>query len=66
MTFFGGIDVQFKLVKGNRKSIREEVRAVYEMFAAHEGKYMASPSNTIMPETPVENVWALFEAIREF
>ncbi|MHC4200023.1 MAG: uroporphyrinogen decarboxylase family protein [Planctomycetota bacterium] len=66
MTFFGGIDVQFTLVKGPRESIREEVRALYKMFAAHDGRYMASPSNTIMPETPVENVWALFEAIREF
>jgi len=35
-------------------------------FRAHEGRYIAAPSNSIMPETPVENVWHLFEAIREF
>ena len=35
-------------------------------FRAWEGRYIASPGNTIMPETPVENVWVLFEAIREF
>ena len=66
MTFFGGIDVQFNLVHGTRESIREEVRALEENFDAHNGRYIASPSNTIMPETPVENVWHLFEAIREF
>jgi len=66
ITFFGGIDVQYNIVNGTRESIREEVRQLMRMFRAHEGKYMASPCNTIMPETPVENVWTLFEAIREF
>jgi hypothetical protein len=36
------------------------------MFHAQEGRYMASPCTTIMPETPVENVWTLFEAIRAY
>jgi len=66
ITFFGGIDVQFNLVNGNRESIRREVESLMENFHAWEGRYIASPSNTIMPETPVENVWTLFDAIREF
>jgi uroporphyrinogen decarboxylase len=66
ITFFGGIDVQHNLVHGTRVSIREEVRSLLRMFRAREGRYMASPCNTIMPETPVENVWTLFEAIREY
>lgn len=66
ITFFGGIDVQYNIVKSTRESIREEVRQLMRIFRAYEGKYMASPCNTIMPETPVENVWTLFEAIREF
>jgi uroporphyrinogen decarboxylase len=66
ITFFGGIDVQFNIVNGNRESIRQEVKALMEHFHAGKGRYIASPSNSIMPETPVENVWALFEAIREF
>jgi len=66
ITFFGGIDVQFNLVQGDRESIRREVKSLMENFHAHEGKYIASPSNSIMPETPVENVWWLLEAIREF
>ncbi len=65
ITFFGGIDVQFNLVRGGRESIRSEVRSLLADFHAHEGRYIASPSNSIMPETPVENVWTLFDAIRE-
>jgi len=64
--YFGGIDVQFNLVRGNRESIRREVEALMANFHAPEGRYIASPSNSIMPETPIENVWSLFEAIREF
>ena len=66
MTFFGGIDVQFNLIHGTRESIREEVRTLMDDFHAHDGKYIASPSNSIMPETPIDNVRYLFEAIREF
>jgi uroporphyrinogen decarboxylase len=66
ITFFGGIDVQFNLVNGDRDSIRREVETLMVDFHAHEGRYIASPSNSIMPETPIENVWSLFEAIREF
>ena len=65
ITFFGGIDVQFNLVMGNRDSIREEVQTLINHFHAFEGRYIASPGNSIMPETPVENVRSLFEAIRQ-
>jgi len=54
------------VVKGNRESIRREVRSLLDDFHAHAGRFITAPSNSIMPETPVENVWWLFEAIREF
>ncbi len=66
ITFFGGIDVQFNLVSGTRASIRDEVKWLMDNFDAHSGGYIAAPSNSIMPETPVENVWHMCEAIREF
>lgn len=66
ITFLGGIDVQFNLVNGTRESIHDEVQSLYRMFCAHDGRYIASPSNSIMPETPVGNVEWLFEAIRDF
>ena len=65
ISFMGGIDIQFNLIKGIPESIREEVRSLIKMFNAFEGRYICSPSNTIMPETPVENVQALFKAMKE-
>jgi uroporphyrinogen decarboxylase len=64
--FMGGLDVQENLVNGTPETVRAEVKAVFDDFHASEGKYIASPCNTIMPETPVENVWALFEAFDKF
>ena len=66
ITFFGGIDVQFNLVTGTENSIRKEVQSLIKNFHAFEGKYIISPSNSIMPETPVKNVWTLFNAAHEF
>ena len=37
-----------------------------KMFKVFDGRYICMPSNTIMPETPVENVWTLFRAMKEF
>ena len=64
ITFFGGIDVQYNLINGTPDLVIDEVRQIMRMFRACEGKYMFSPCNTIMPETPAENVWTMFEAIR--
>ena len=66
MTFMGGIDVQYNIVHGDRESIRNEIRTLFANFDARNGKYMASPCNSIMPETPIENVWAMMEAIEEY
>ena len=65
ITFFGGIDVQFNLVNGTRESIRAEVESLIHDFHAFDGRYIACPGNSIMPETPVENVWAMLKAIGE-
>jgi uroporphyrinogen decarboxylase len=63
ITFFGGLDVQRNLTAGTPDSIRREVADISGLFTPHEGKYIYAPSNSIMPETPVENVCALFEAM---
>ncbi len=63
ITFFGGLDVQSNLVLGTPETIRQEVVKLTEMFQPHKGRFIYAPSNSIMPETPPENVAALFEAI---
>lgn len=66
ITFFGGLDVQTNLTKGTPESVRQEVEALAGMFRPAEGRFIFAPSNSIMPETPVENVAALFEAMDRF
>lgn len=66
ITFLGGIDVQFNICTGTRQTIRDEVKSLIDSFDAFNGKYIITPSNSIMPDTPVDNVWHLFEAIKEF
>ena len=66
ISFMGGVDVQFNLINGTTASIREEVSSLMKMFKVFDGRYICMPSNTIMPETPVENVWTLFGAMKEF
>ena len=38
-------------------------RTTTTLFQPHKGRFIYAPSNTIMPETPAENVRVLFEAI---
>ena len=66
ITFFGGVDVQYNLIHGNADSIENEIKRLYSEFQAEKGKYMICPSNTIMPETPIESVRTLFDAIRKY
>lgn len=63
ITFFGGLDVQSNLVMGTPETVRREVERLTEMFQPQKGRFIYAPSNSIMPETPITNVAALFEAI---
>ena len=66
ITFFGGLDVQTNLTEGTPETIRQEVAELTELFQPSKGRFIFAPSNSIMPETPTENVAALFEAIDHF
>jgi uroporphyrinogen decarboxylase len=63
ITFFGGLDVQSNLTLGTPQSIESEVKEITRLFHPSKGQYIFAPSNTIMPETPPENVRALFKAM---
>ena len=66
ITFFGGLDVQTNLTKGTPETIWREVENLTEWFRPSQGRFIFAPSNSIMPETPVENVSALFAAIDHY
>jgi len=62
----GCIDTQRVLIEGTPELVRAETRRVLETMKPG-GGYVASPSHDyVLPETPVANVVALYEAVQEF
>ena len=60
LTFHGGIDEQELLPRGNPSEIRKEVERIIQIFGK-KGGYIACPAHAIQPDTPVENILALYE-----
>jgi uroporphyrinogen-III decarboxylase len=66
LTFWGGgADTQKTLPFGTPEEVKREVLARLEIFAPG-GGYVFNPIHNLQPNTPVENVLAMFEAVREF
>lgn len=64
LIFFGGICVQDLLPHGTPESIKVEVKRRAEILGK-EGGYIIAPAHNIQDDTSVENVMALFEAVKE-
>ncbi len=64
--FNGGVDVQGTMIHGTPDDVKRELRTLVDLFGRFHGGYIAGTSHTIMPETPLDNVIALFEAYLEF
>jgi uroporphyrinogen decarboxylase len=58
----GGISSQFTLPLGTAEDVRREVAACLR-YMAHGGGYVVGPAKHILPDTPFENIVALFETI---
>ena len=58
----GGISSQYTLPLGTAEDVRREVTACLR-YMAHGGGYVAGPAKHILPDTPFENIVALFETI---
>ncbi len=66
VVFNGCIDTHHLLIKGTPDLVRAGTREVLAVMKPG-GGYIASPSHDyLLPETPVENVLALYETVREF
>ncbi len=62
----GCIDTQHLLIEGTPELTREKTREVLEIMKPG-GGYIASPSHDyLLPETPVENVLAMYETVRDY
>lgn len=64
LVFFGGIDVQQLLPFSTPDEIKKEVRRIIDILGEG-GGYIAAPAHNIQPHTPVENVIAFFEAVKQ-
>ena len=65
IAFFGTIDVQDTLPNGTVQDVKQEVKLRIEQGAAGGGLILA-PAHNIQADTPLENIYAMFDAIKEY
>lgn len=63
ITFLCGIDVQHLMPEGKPEDVGEEIRQMRETFGRPEGGMMFAAGNGIMPDTPLQNIEAMLEAV---
>jgi len=66
LCFYGGIDVQGLLIHGSPQQVKRQVRRLVELFGRFDGGYIGGTSHSIMPETPLDNIIAMYEAFLEY
>lgn len=64
LTFFGGIDLQDLLPNRTPEEVKKQVRRIIDILGKG-GGYIVAPAHNIQDDTPVENIFALFEAVIE-
>lgn len=63
LAFMGGVDTQYLLPCGSADDVRRETAKLIEGMTADGGGYILAASHTLPPETPVENVFALYAEV---
>jgi hypothetical protein len=61
---FGGIGVQSELPRSDPKTIRKLVRERINRLGHNEGLILASPTNTIVEDVPLDSILAMYEEAR--
>ena len=64
--FNGAIDSHHVLINGSPDFVRQKTREVINIMKPGGGYVAGASHDTILEETPLENVLAMFDAIREF
>jgi uroporphyrinogen decarboxylase len=62
----GAIDSQSVLIEGTPQNAREQTRRVLDIMSPGGGYVAGASHDYILEETPLENVLALFDTIREY
>ena len=66
LLFNGCIDSQFALIQGTPDYVRQETRKTVEIMKPGGGFVAGASHDFILPETPLENVLAMFDTVEEF
>jgi len=66
IVFNGAIDSHHVLIDGSVDFVRRKTREVLEIMKPRGGYIAGASHDTILEETPLENVLAMFDAIKEF
>ena len=62
LSFMGGVDTQDLLPNGSAVAVARETRRLIEGMTADGGGYILAASHAVPPETPDENIFAMYEA----
>lgn len=62
IAFYGGIDEQRTLPQGTQEDVKKEVYHRIKTLGKYNG-YIIAPSHAFQPDTPIENVLAVYEAV---
>lgn len=63
LAFFGGLDIQKFLIQSTPNEVTEGIQKIFSILDHDGGGYIAGPSNSLMPDTPFENIQAMLEAM---
>jgi uroporphyrinogen decarboxylase len=61
LTFMGGVDTQDLLPNKSANEVRKETEKLIDGMMAGGGGYILAASHAVPPETPIENIYALYE-----
>jgi uroporphyrinogen decarboxylase len=60
LTFMGGVDTQGLLPTATADDVRRATRDLIDGMTADGGGYILAASHTVPPETPIENIFAMY------
>ena len=62
LSFMGGVDTQHLLPSGSAAEVFRQTRRLIDTMTVDGGGYILAASHTVPPETPRENIFALYRA----
>ena len=63
LAFMGGLDTQELLPHGTAAEVKKGTAALVEGMSADGGGFILAATHTLPPETPLDNIFALYEEI---